>query len=402
MAKKIFNVVMYILLSFFLIFLSNAFYVLSFAAFQDNQIVVAILMFLLTAGTIGLFLMLIAHYYQKHDHRQVYISTISTPMRFHNFLRLFSLPVGGLVYLALIVLWMSNIDYTQDAVGISIDVILGFLMYAPSLVMSVLAFRNLTKMRWVGVKLLIALPIYNTLLSTAINIFASLAESDVPPLSDMLSLYISCYVLYVYYRNRRLLFSPIPGNIFCNQERGTDTQTAVHSDVDSSFAQTETSFFEQERQQEQPKEEKRVYSPLDPPEKRKKRYAPLWVTVCLAIVCIGLGSFCVSLVAQTNDLDAQIAALTKENNKIQLQYENVLKEKKELKLKYDDLDSKLGSTYYYKWKYMAISEKIGFIVNGSKYYHRDTCNTYRNADEYWAHNIEYCKYLGYSECPSCW
>lgn len=46
--------------------------------------------------------------------------------------------------------------------------------------------------------------------------------------------------------------------------------------------------------------------------------------------------------------------------------------------------------------------KIGFIVDGSSYYHLFTCSIYRDASTYWAHNIEYCESLGYSKCPLCW
>lgn len=46
--------------------------------------------------------------------------------------------------------------------------------------------------------------------------------------------------------------------------------------------------------------------------------------------------------------------------------------------------------------------RIGYIVSGSRYYHRFYCDIYTDADEYWAHNIEYCAYLGYTPCPDCW
>lgn len=46
--------------------------------------------------------------------------------------------------------------------------------------------------------------------------------------------------------------------------------------------------------------------------------------------------------------------------------------------------------------------RIGFIVSGNGYYHSFSCPVFQNADEYWAHNIEYCEYLGYSYCPACW
>lgn len=51
--------------------------------------------------------------------------------------------------------------------------------------------------------------------------------------------------------------------------------------------------------------------------------------------------------------------------------------------------------------YMFLNRRIGFIVSGSKYYHSFNCSIFQEADEYWAHNIEYCESLGYSKCPDC-
>ncbi len=52
-------------------------------------------------------------------------------------------------------------------------------------------------------------------------------------------------------------------------------------------------------------------------------------------------------------------------------------------------------------EYSFYVRTIGLIVEGSKYYHSYYCETYKNSDEFWAHNIEYCEYLGYSPCPVC-
>lgn len=47
-------------------------------------------------------------------------------------------------------------------------------------------------------------------------------------------------------------------------------------------------------------------------------------------------------------------------------------------------------------------DDIGFIINDSDHYHTYKCPTFQNANEYWAHNIEYCEYLSYTKCESCW
>lgn len=48
-----------------------------------------------------------------------------------------------------------------------------------------------------------------------------------------------------------------------------------------------------------------------------------------------------------------------------------------------------------------LCSRIGMIVEGSPYYHSYLCEVFQNADEFWAHNVEYCRALGYSECPEC-
>lgn len=48
-----------------------------------------------------------------------------------------------------------------------------------------------------------------------------------------------------------------------------------------------------------------------------------------------------------------------------------------------------------------LSSRIGMIVEGSPYYHSYSCEVFQNADAFWAHNVEYCRSLGYTKCPQC-
>lgn len=66
------------------------------------------------------------------------------------------------------------------------------------------------------------------------------------------------------------------------------------------------------------------------------------------------------------------------------------------------LESKNREYRSYYDEHVFLNSNIGMIVNGSRYYHKYNCPIFEDADEYWAHNIEYCKYLGYSECPVCY
>lgn len=48
-----------------------------------------------------------------------------------------------------------------------------------------------------------------------------------------------------------------------------------------------------------------------------------------------------------------------------------------------------------------LSNKIGLIVEGSSYYHTYSCQIFQRADTFWAHNVEYCEFIGYEKCPIC-
>ena len=86
-----------------------------------------------------------------------------------------------------------------------------------------------------------------------------------------------------------------------------------------------------------------------------------------------------------------------ENEKVKLVQKNatVVQEKADLQQQLEFKNDK-------SFELFANLYRIGFIVDGSKYYHRFDCDIYTAADEYWAHNVEYCVHLGYPPCPQCW
>lgn len=90
--------------------------------------------------------------------------------------------------------------------------------------------------------------------------------------------------------------------------------------VDPSFVQTEIPFFDQEKQKETQTEETRVYSPLDPPEKHKKRYAPLWLTICLSVICVALAVVVFTLSGQISEKNTEIKTLTTMIDKLEDAY----------------------------------------------------------------------------------
>lgn len=147
----------------------------------------------------------------------------------------------------------------------------------------------------------------------------------------------------------------------------------------------------------------------------KKRQFPLTICVlsCLCVVLAVcslwfwnetqyLNTEIEMLSAENSKLEARVSDISKENARKDVEYQSLQNEKAELeseKERSDRLESILGCRVE---EIVDELDKIGFIVEGSKYYHRFECEDYTGAQEYWAHNVEYCEYLGYSRCPKCW
>ena len=73
-------------------------------------------------------------------------------------------------------------------------------------------------------------------------------------------------------------------------------------------------------------------------------------------------------------------------------------ENKDLKERNEDLTEE---RFQFSREFYFFATSIGFIVDGSKYYHNYNCPVFKAADTFWAHNFEYCKFLGYPQCPIC-
>ena len=166
------------------------------------------------------------------------------------------------------------------------------------------------------------------------------------------------------------------------------------------------SFYESEKAAEQ---QDQKFGPLDPPQKRKpvnKAFLLRALTIVL-ICCLGglsvYGAYKTSqLTAQlneTSELQQEYDSLKTDYDFLSSEYRNLLVEHATLESEYDVMDEE----YLYAIERSGfLMNSIGFIVNGSGYYHTYDCTEFQNADEFWAHNIEYCESLGYSKCPYCW
>lgn len=135
---------------------------------------------------------------------------------------------------------------------------------------------------------------------------------------------------------------------------------------------------------EQPKPEKR--SPV----------VPLCIAAALLVVCTCILGYRVSVLTAARD------DLTAENAELRSRVSTLSTEKTQLQEKVNGLEARNEDLSGYLHDATFLYNNIGFIVEGSNRYHNYDCPVFQGADEYWAHNIEYCEYLGYSKCGNCW
>lgn len=129
---------------------------------------------------------------------------------------------------------------------------------------------------------------------------------------------------------------------------------------------------------------------------KRSPVVPLCIAAALLVVCTCILGYRVSVLAAARD------DLTAENVELRSRVSALSTEKTQLQEKVNDLEARNEDLSGYLHDATFLYNNIGFIVEGSNRYHNYDCPVFQGADEYWAHNIEYCEYLGYSKCGNCW
>lgn len=129
---------------------------------------------------------------------------------------------------------------------------------------------------------------------------------------------------------------------------------------------------------------------------KRSPVVPLCIAVALLVVCTCILGYRVSVLTAARD------DLAAENAELRSRVSALSTEKTQLQEKVNDLEARNEDLSGYLHDATFLYNNIGFIVEGSNRYHNYDCPVFQGADEYWAHNIEYCEYLGYSKCGNCW
>lgn len=129
---------------------------------------------------------------------------------------------------------------------------------------------------------------------------------------------------------------------------------------------------------------------------KRSPVVPLCMAAALLVVCTCILGYRVSVLTAARD------DLAAENAELHSRVSTLSTEKTQLQEKVNDLEARNEDLSGYLHDATFLYNNIGFIVEGSNRYHNYDCPVFQGADEYWAHNIEYCEYLGYSKCGNCW
>lgn len=129
---------------------------------------------------------------------------------------------------------------------------------------------------------------------------------------------------------------------------------------------------------------------------KRSPVVPLCIAAALLVVCTCILGYRVSVLTAARD------DLAAENVELRSRVSALSTEKTQLQEKVNDPEARNEDLSGYLHDATFLYNNIGFIVEGSNRYHNYDCPVFQGADEYWAHNIEYCEYLGYSKCGNCW
>lgn len=129
---------------------------------------------------------------------------------------------------------------------------------------------------------------------------------------------------------------------------------------------------------------------------KRSPVVPLCIAAALLVVCTCILGYRVSVLTAARD------DLAAENAELRSRVSTLSTEKTQLQEKVNDMEARNEDLSGYLHDATFLYNNIGFIVEGSNRYHNYDCPVFQGADEYWAHNIEYCEYLGYSKCGNCW
>lgn len=161
---------------------------------------------------------------------------------------------------------------------------------------------------------------------------------------------------------------------------------------------------------EDPKPKPPVESPTPPQKPSGKSYAPLCIVLGILLAASLAGN-----VAQSYMSANKLKEMTSRQDKLQAEVNSLQNRVSSLREEKDQLSEQLSNAQYsfnvqdemvdmLAPKAFTLDTYIGFIYDGSQYCHAYDCPQFpfEDCDEFTAHNVEYCEWLGYPKHSKCW
>lgn len=343
---------------------------------------------------------------RAHFIRPCYLRESEAPMKFYKLIARIGLPLGFILNLFRAMQATAAIGTATEAARpyFIIDAVymwVGIILLFGALV-------GLNKMKWAGVKYYASLfgwqIVYRVFLATY-SASLELFEFEYFGQNIFAAIFLSVWLYFcmIYFGKRRLLFSPGAFNDPPEWTPSPDGEPAFHD-------QSARNSITPPKVEPEPPSEPEITAESNPPavipEKPAKKVKPRTLVIGLVVALVlSLAGNIWQGISWANNSAESAEKIRVLNNKL-TQKEEVLEE---YRTKVGDLNTELARVkaqkeglYDHLDAALFLYNNIGFIVNGSSYYHNYECPVFQAASEYWAHNIEYCQSIGYGACPVCW
>lgn len=309
----------------------------------------------------------------------------NAPMKYYYFLIYFAC---GLSILTLIASFINS--YAELAW-------LSVVFYGLEIILNAYTWYLLAKKMWRGPVLLCLTNLIAALFS-ALSVSCLIASGAAPGenLSNALASTIVCVLLWIYFCKRRPLFSPWEQDVYELEPEGPPQAQSNQEDTQNGYELVLPLEVSEEVQRPPNKE----------PKKLPASVIALSVVSVLLIVALSASIWysheqaikCEALMEETASLEEQLSRLKKQADALDETNHNIASKMNDLEDERDNLMDMWKKAYADLFFYY---NRIGFVVDGSSHFHSFDCEIFEEADTYWAHNIEFCKSIGYTECPYC-
>lgn len=326
--------------------------------------------------------------------RPVYYFWESAPLKYYKFFIHFGAIIGIIQRLFLF--------YTLITSGNAHWLDLSYNVISTALL--VFAWICLSDREWKGVLAIYCDSILAIIYSAVVLGIAWYYNADLSlSIRGIISNSIVLVTLYIYYGKRRPLFSP--------WEVAPEYSYPNNKPADRSNTMAESAPM----QPTEPRVAQAAYSPVpdDAPVKRRRPSSSLIVAVVILSITTLLGGlYSLYLSAQKSSLESEIVSLRSELDSVKSTQSSLRGEISMLDLALSTSRSRVDELTELNEKYKNLVDdlsadiafyyhNVGLIVDGSSYYHTVDCPVFWDAGSYWAHNVGYCEYIGYSPCPDC-